>query len=228
VKSNHSQATAGIGYAVCGARDLPEIIDLIGTTFAANDPPAIAVGLTPDEMAVYLTATMSTHSADDLTVMAREISSGVAAGALIAFDAAAKLGPIDGLSPKFKPIMGIFEELEGQLGPSTATCAGETLSLLMLGVADTFARRGIAQELVRTCLANGAQRGFRRAVTIATNPVSQHIFRKLGFSTLATSSYADYRHEGKAVFASIADRGGPMAMARDNNPYGKPARRAPG
>ena len=88
----------------------------------------------------------------------------------------------------------------------------------MLGVADAFAGRGIAQELVRASLANGAQRGFRRAVTIATNPVSQHIFRKLGFAALATTSYADYRHDGKAVFASIADRGGPVAMARDITP----------
>jgi hypothetical protein len=44
--------------------------------------------------------------------------------------------------------------------------------------------------------------------------VSQHIFGKLGFVTRAQVSYADYRRAGVAVFAWIAEHGGPMAMVR--------------
>ena len=120
-----------------------------------------------------------------------------------------------GLSPKFEPIMDIFDQLSSLLGPLASPAPGEALNLSMLGVADSFARRGIAQELVRTSLANGAQRRYRQALTTATNPTSQHIFRKLGFTARAQASYADYRRDGVAVFASVADAGGPMLMARD-------------
>ena len=82
-------------------------------------------------------------------------------------------------------------------------------------VDDRFARRGIAQRLVEVSLANAVALGYRTAVTEATNLVSQHIFSKLGFATRAQASYGDYRGGGNATFASIADQGGIMSMARN-------------
>ncbi len=51
-------------------------------------------------------------------------------------------------------------------------------------------------------------------MTEATNPVSQSVFRRLGFVERARRSYAEHRFEGRAVFASIAEHGGPMLMER--------------
>ena len=133
---------------------------------------------------------------------------------MLTLDAADDPPPIDGLSSKFEPVMDIFGQLDAQLETTAPPEPGEGLSILMLGVADGFARRGIAQELIRTALHNGAARGYRWAVTTATNPVSQHIFRKPGFTTIAQASYTDCRWRGDAVFASIGDAGGPMAMRR--------------
>jgi ribosomal protein S18 acetylase RimI-like enzyme len=204
----------GIRHSVGTPAEVPELIGLLSRTFATNDPPAVAVGLTPDELETYLAA-YSAMACRGLTIVARNGRSGEMAGALLTLDAAADPGPADGLSPKFSPIMNIFSHLEGPLTSAPEPAPGEVLSLLMLGVADAYAGRGIAQELVRQCLANGAQGGYRRALTTATNPVSQHIFRKLGFNTLATTSYGDYRWNGVAPFASIAHQGGPMRMARE-------------
>ena len=52
------------------------------------------------------------------------------------------------------------------------------------------------------------------AVTEATNKVSQHIFRKLGFVERVRRSYQTHRFDGRAVFASIAEHGGPILMDR--------------
>ncbi len=82
----------------------------------------------------------------------------------------------------------------------------------LLGVAERFAGRGIAQRLVEECLANGTRRGYRVAVTEATNKNSQHIFRKHGFVERVRWSYRDHRFEGREVFASIAEHGGPILM----------------
>lgn len=207
--------TDGIRYAVCESSDMPELIGLVSRTFTVNDPPARAVGLTPIEFQAYLTLVFRSAGTDKLTIVARNPETGEMAGALLAQDSATPEPPgVDRLSPKFIPIMEILGSLD-----ATHTDAppepGTMLHLFMLGVTDAYSGRGIGQELVRACLANSARLGYRRAITEATNPTSQHIFRKLGFATRAQVSYADYRRDGVAVFASIADAGGPMSMVLD-------------
>ncbi len=56
------------------------------------------------------------------------------------------------------------------------------------------------------------RRGYRVAVTEATNKVSHHIFRQQAFVERAQRSYEAHRFGGRQVFASIAERGGPMLM----------------
>jgi ribosomal protein S18 acetylase RimI-like enzyme len=206
---------AAISYAVCEPADVPEIVHLLARTFAANDPPARAAGLTPEDLVAYLERATRSAAVDGLTIVARVAASGQLAGTVLVVDGSTPPPQIDGLSPRFEPVMGIFGELDTQLGEVAPAEPGHQLYLLMLGVADAFARRGIAQELVRTALANGVSLGYREAATTATNQVSQHIFGKLGFARRAQVAYADYRHQGVAVFASIADAGGPMIMTRD-------------
>ncbi|MCZ6777515.1 MAG: GNAT family N-acetyltransferase, partial [Acidobacteria bacterium] len=82
----------------------------------------------------------------------------------------------------------------------------------LLGVDERFAGRGIAQQLITACLARGEQRGYRMAVTEATNETSQHIVRKHGFVEQVKRSYGQHRFQGQAFFESIADQGGPILM----------------
>jgi len=89
---------------------------------------------------------------------------------------------------------------------------GEFLHLFLLGVSDRVAGRGVAQQLVVACLEHGKRRGYQVAVTEATNKVSQHIFRKQGFVERVKRSYAAHRFDGRHVFPSIAEHGGPILM----------------
>lgn len=207
---------SGIRYSVCDGSDVPEMGRLVAATFTRHDPPAVAVGLTPDEFEAFVRAVSRSAGTDRLTIIARDIASGAMAGALLVEDAATPTPEgMDLLSEKFEPIFDLFGRLDDQVHEERPIASGEVLHLFLLGVDERFARRGIALDLVRACLANGAEMGFRRAVTEATNRVSQHIFGKLGFVSRAECSYADYRHNGIPVFASIAGQGGPKAMIRD-------------
>jgi len=157
--------------------------------------------------------------------VARDPVSGDVAGAMLTEDAATP--PPDGmagLSEKFGPIFDLFGLLDAQLAEPPITEPGVALHLFLLGVDPRFAGQGIAQRLVEEALANGAARGYRAAIAEATNRTSQHIFAKLGFVTRAATSYADYRRDGVAVFASIAEHGGPMSMFRDLRSAGSAAR----
>lgn len=155
-----------------------------------------------------------------MTVIARDRETGRLAGALLTEDAAAAPPQgLDGLSEKFDPIFEILGQIETEYREGRTIVPGQYLHLFLLDVAEEFARRGIGQQLVAACLRNGAAKGYTSALTEATNPVSQHIFMRQGFKRQAERSYGEYRFGGSAVFASIAEHGGPMTMDRSIDGY---------
>lgn len=206
---------SGIEYRVCVSNDTPEIGRLLAETFTKHDPPAIAVGLTPDEFEAFVTVWLPGAGTDGLTIIARERGTGRIAGALLTDDAAAPPPQgIDGVSEKFDPIFDLLGQIDTDYRDGRTIVVGQYLHLFLLGVAEQFTRRGIGRHLVAACLRNGAASGYTSAVTEATNPLSQHIFGELGFRKQTERSYGDYRFGESAVFASIADHGGPMTMDR--------------
>jgi len=188
---------------------------LLAESFTRHDPPAVAVGLTSDEFEAFVSLWLPGAGTDGLTIVARDVASGQLAGALLADDAAAPPPQgLDDVSQKFDPIFDLLDQIDTEYRQGRNVDPGQSLHLFLLGVADKFTRRSIGRHLVEMCLANGAAKGYTSAVTEATNPVSQHIFRTLGFEKRTERSYGEYRLDGIPVFASIAEHGGPMTMDR--------------
>jgi predicted N-acetyltransferase YhbS len=76
----------------------------------------------------------------------------------------------------------------------------------LLAVARQHTGRAVAQNVVRLCLENGVQKGYRTAVTEATGLVSQHIFREThGFVARHEIAYQTFRYQGRRPFASIKE-----------------------
>ena len=146
-------------------------------------------------------------------MVARLARTGELVGALLAEDCASDSpSGLDQLSESFAPIFDILGELDSEYRGDQEVRPFERLHLFLLGVSPKVAGQGVAQQLVARCLERGASRGYRLAVTEATNKVSQHIFRKQGFVERARRSYLTHRYGGQAVFESIAEHGGPILM----------------
>jgi len=200
-------------YSVCTAGDAAEMARLLGGMFSRRDPPAVAAGLTPSEFEAFVRLFCPRAAAEGLTVLARDAGTGELVGALLTEDGASEMPDgMDRLSPKLDPIFDILGELDTEYRAERDVQPGEALHLFLLGVAESAAGRGVAQQLVSACVERGASMGYRLAVTEATNKTSQHVFRKQGFVERARRSYRDHRFEGQAVFASIAEHGGPILM----------------
>ena len=196
------------------ASDAEEMVQMLAETFCRRDPPSLATGLTPAEFGAFARLLCPKAIVEGLTIVARQVVTGEIVGAVLTEDGASGLPEgMDRLSRKLDPIFDILGQLDAAYR-HRAPRPGEALHLFLLGVAEPASRRGVAQRLVSTCLENGARKGYRRAVTEATNEVSQHVFRKLGFVDRVHRSYGDHRFEGRAVFASIAEHGGPILMDR--------------
>jgi ribosomal protein S18 acetylase RimI-like enzyme len=205
----------GITYGVAEESDLQDLTGLLGAVFSRHDPPAVATGLTPAEFEEFVWLLGPAVASGGLTIVGRSAGTGELAGVLLTEDSASPLpSGIDSLSTKFAPIFDILGQLEIEYRQEKPVASGESLHLFLLGVAESFGGRGVAQELVATCLANGVRRGYRIAVTEATNSVSQHIFRRQGFVDRAQRSYRDHRFEGRAFFATVEGHVGPILMDR--------------
>ncbi len=204
-----------ISFTTYRASDTDEMARLFGEAFTRRDPPAVAVGLTPAEFEAFVRLWCPKAAAEGLTIVARAGQTGEMIGALLAEDAAsAPPDTLDQLSPKFNPIFDILGQLDAEYRAGRNLVPGEHLHIFLLGIATRFAGKGVAQGLVATCLAQGAARRYRRAVTEATNKTSQHIFRKQGFVERVRRSYRDHRFNGRAFFETIADQGGPILMEK--------------
>ncbi|MCC6365182.1 MAG: GNAT family N-acetyltransferase [Bryobacterales bacterium] len=202
-------------YSIGTPSDSDEMVCLLGDAFALYDPPAVAAGLTPPEFENFVRLLCPHTEHQGLTIVARSAETGEMMGALLTEDAASELPPgLESLSAKFAPIFDVLGQLDTEYRSGRTASPGESLHLFLLGVARKFAGQGIAQQLAAECIENGIRKGYRMAVTEATNKTSQHVFRKLGFSERVKRSYLDHRFQGQAFFTSIGDQGGPILMDR--------------
>jgi ribosomal protein S18 acetylase RimI-like enzyme len=202
-----------IEYGLYATSEADAVVKLLAETFSRRDPPAVAVGLTASEFEAFVRLLCPNTAAEGLTIVARLAGTGELVGVMLTEDSASPpLEGLDTLSPKFAPIFDILGQLDTEYWCGRAVHPGEALHFFLLGVSDRVAGQGVAHQLVAECLKHGASRGYRLAVTEATNKVSQHIFRKQGFVQRVQRSYRDHRFDGCEVFASIADHGGPMLM----------------
>ena len=216
---NPETIQTAVNYSVCTALDVDEMCRLLGDVFAHRDPPAVAVGVTVSEFEVLVRLFCPRVAGEGLTVVARCALTGEMIGALLTEDSTSV--PPDGLnqvSPKFNPIFDILGQLDAEYREGRTMQPGEVMHLFLLGVSQRFAGRGVAQRLVAEALANGMRKGYRLAVTEATNKTSQHVFRKQGFVDRVLGSYSNHRFEGHAFFGSIVDQGGPILMDRRLGP----------
>jgi ribosomal protein S18 acetylase RimI-like enzyme len=210
------QEHEGIQYGICERSDLDEMVILLSDNFTRFDPPAVAAGISSKEFEEFIRIFLPNVASDGLTIIARTADTSETVGALLTDDAAVPPpAALESISGKFDPVLDILGRLGKEYWQAKELEPGEYLHLFLLGVARPFTGRGIARQLVRVCLKNGVQKGFRVGVTEATNDISQHIFRQQGFVERVSRSYQDFRYEGNAVFASIKEHAGPMLMDKD-------------
>ena len=204
-----------ITYSVYTVDHADELVRLLSEVFVHGDPPAMAVDLTASEFQSFVKLLCPRAATDGLTIIARDAATGEMVGALLSEDASAPAPQgMDQLSPKFAPIFDILDELVAEYRANRPPPSGECAHLFLLGVSARHTGRGIARQLIATCLAQAVAKGYRVAVTEATNTTSQHVFARHGFEERVRRSYQQHRFNGRSYFASIADQGGPMLMER--------------
>lgn len=114
-----------------------------------------------------------------------------------------------GMSPKFEPIFELLGRLDERYREERTIAPGEYLHLFMLATEARYRGRGVAGKLVQKCLANGAEKGYRYALTEATGVISQGVFRSAGFVERLRAAYREV-----PAFAQIEGHEATLLMDR--------------
>jgi ribosomal protein S18 acetylase RimI-like enzyme len=206
----------GIEYGLVEEAEVDAMASLLAGCFSRFEPMAVALGLPYDEIQGLVKAFGPKALSEQLTIVAREVSTGRPVGALLTddFGTPAPDG-LEAAAPTFAPVGALLDGLDESYRATHSIQPGTHLHLFMVGVAEDMSSRGIARHLVTACLANGKGRGYRTAVTEATGAASQRVFRKCGFEELLVASYQQFAFNEQRVFSGIVEPEGAALMVRD-------------
>ena len=197
----------GIRYGVLEDEDVAEMARVIAEVFHHSDPLGTAVGMRREELEDFVLAFGSKAAAEGLTVIARD-HSGKMVGAMFTDDFGTPLPNLQNLPESFAPVGAIPERLDEQYQHTQIIVPGSHAHLNMLAVLSDAAGRGIAQTMIRICIENAKNCGYRLAIVEANGPVSQHIFRKPGFQERFTVPYKEFLLKGSPFLPPLNQRSG--------------------
>ena len=204
----------GVRYGLLEQEDVAEMARVIGEVFSRSDPLGVAIGMTAEDIEAFVLVFGAKAVAEGLTVIAR-VRSGALVGAMFSDDFGTPPPDLDDLPVSFAPVGALLERLDEDYRRTRSIVEGSHAHFNMLAVVPALSGRGIAQRLVKLGMENAARRGYRFALTEANGPLSQHIFRKLGFQERHMVSYKDFRFDDRPVFAAIESTRGIMLMEAD-------------
>jgi hypothetical protein len=191
----------GVRYELYSLPVCDAVARVVAEAFAEYEPMMVSQNIPVDRMEEYLRSFGPLLAQEKLAGVARDIETDEVVGALITRDF------VDMLSDEGEgPINAILNALDRKYTRTRTIRRGKYLHLNLLAVARQHTGRAVAQNVVRLCLENGVQKGYRTAVTEATGLVSQHIFREThGFVARHEIAYQTFRYQGRRPFASIKE-----------------------
>lgn len=213
---SNTSSISNIEYCVVKESDTSGVIDLLGRSFCQSSPIEVALNIKPDEYIKMISKDIKRLIVQNLSVAAFWKGRATPVGVLISSDiATGRPEESQPLLDAYRPVAAYMEKVEQEYAKDKTFIKGEKYYLFMVGVDSSFQGKGIARRLLEKALILARERGFKQAVTVATNNAARFIAQKSGFKEVFTMPYADFMYEGKYPFISIEKQLGATVMEKD-------------
>jgi ribosomal protein S18 acetylase RimI-like enzyme len=198
------------------AADTVEMSKLLGDVFHRRDPPAVATGFSSAKLERVVAIFGAKSAGEGLSVVAVDPGTSEVVGAVLAHDfGTPPPGEIEGVDLSTEPVIALLDGLENHFLRKQDVVPSKFLHIFMIGVRDDHSGKRISYQLLEACLKGAGERGFRRAITEATNHISQGVFRRIGFTETYLVRYEDFEFMGQKPFETIRDQRGCALMEMD-------------
>jgi len=194
-----------ISYLTAIPIDLPEVVDCISKTFSEKEPLSKALLLKSEELESFVSSVSSRSIKNGLTFIARNRQNQLV-GCLLCEDFMAP--PFDEANqfhPKLAPIWALLDELDNSFKSSNSFKQGQIIHFLMVGAYKEYSKFSIGLNLIKFAESSAKEKQFQGVIAEATGPVSQHIFKKIGYDTLMKIEYSRYTYLDNPIFSNIQD-----------------------
>lgn len=203
----------GFAFALLEVKDVDDVVELIAQGFTdGSEPTALALGLGPENLKQFVEALLPKFLGEGLSIVARDAHTGEIVGAQLNDEVSMDL-PIEPSQFEWAvPILAMAGDVYGRYFQGQPPQPGESFHIFIIGVSRSFRGKDIGQRLIDLSLGLARGRGYKKAVVEASGIISQHIFRKAGFTTRVEIPYATFEYEGKRPFANTGTHPSMMLM----------------
>jgi len=210
----------GFTYALLKAEDLEHVADMMARGFTdGSEPTALALGLGAGDFKQLVEALLPKFLREGLSIVARNAQTRELAGAQLNDEMGLDL-PVEPSQFEWAaPVLALADEMYRQYVERYPVNPSEFAHFFLIGVSRSHRGKGIGQQLLELSLEHARARGYRRAVVAASGLISQHIFRKAGFTTRVEIPYATFEYEGKRPFENTGDHPSKMLMDKELRSY---------
>ena len=208
----------GITYSLLERNDLDPVARLVGSVFAAEGPVARYLKVSSEDFARMVRVFGLKFYEEGLSIVARDEGTHRIIGALLNDDMGTETPPegraFEGVE-EMAPGGALLDELNRRYFHGKTLEPNKHAHFFFLAVSPQYQGRRIAQHLVDLCEELARRKGYKVAVVEATGLVSQHVFRKAGFSVRVEIPYATFEHHGSRPFEGIENQSGAMLMVKE-------------
>ena len=211
----------GVSFALLTYEQLDECVDIMTEIFAKNEPLTRLLDITAQEFAYFAEIFAEKAVREELAVCARDSDSGRMEGFCLSEDLITDPPDgIEGISPKFQPIFGLIEALDGWFLQKRDVYPGQYLHIFMTGIARTCRNRAVSTGVVRESLLLARERGYIGALGESTHTLAIRAARRNHFRELHAIDYESFTFDGSAVFRGMGPRAKCALMYRSlEGPY---------
>ncbi|VDP08868.1 unnamed protein product [Soboliphyme baturini] len=184
------------------SRDAEELLLYLHENFRDFETLNKAIGISKEEIEPIFVAMVNETTVQPSSYVVRNRDDGrINSCVLNSVRDLNQLKPTDvsQLSAKAQKIVRLIEEVrQPVVGLDSST--GKLLEIVIISVAETHARRGLAKMLIQLCAGLARQTGCSHMFAEATGFKSQALFANMSFETLNEIKHTDHREQGKDVF----------------------------
>jgi len=199
-----------VSYQTLTPKMVPKAVDCIAVSFAnKSDPFTKALGLTQAQWGVMAQMFVQRAADKDLSFVAVNENDGQIVGVTINEDWKEKQPDVYRSLVDWAPVRAIFNELHTRYKAQQAFIThGKVLHPLYFTCVRPEARRlGIVSKLWEQSVELARSRNYEQMVAEASNPSSESVFQKLGFTESSFVKFADFKFQGETPFAGMEKDG---------------------
>ncbi|CAG0916943.1 unnamed protein product [Notodromas monacha] len=217
----------GIKYDLLQPEDQEVAADLVVNDFCLTEPCSRSLGIQPEESLPIVKLICARGIADRVSLKAEDATTGELVGLRVSLlrrrdakgaDEAEFRDCLQQVPTRLHPFADFIANHSG--GEAAADIFGtygvdQYVEFFLVNVHQAYRGKQIAQRILQLCYDLYREMGVHIVKVLATNPRTNHIFRKQGFQEISNYPVMNFMHDGRRYFENMEETENAFTFVKD-------------